>query len=98
MIVVMKVTKTCEAMPAQWEGTTEDGQVVYARYRHGHLRVGLGKTLREAVCAGGNAFPITQIGGTYHGEMSFDTLKQLTQEVIRWPATEELRELGDKRE
>jgi len=46
---LVKLTKTCEACPAQWEGQTEDGQYVYARYRWGILSVGFGKTLDHAI-------------------------------------------------
>ncbi len=39
MIRVKNVKRTCHACPSQWEGTTDDGKPVYARYRWGFLRV-----------------------------------------------------------
>lgn len=32
-IVVASAARTCSACPAQWEGVTDDGRQVYARYR-----------------------------------------------------------------
>lgn len=39
---VVELRQTCLACPEQWEGHLEDGQVVYVRYRHGHLTAGFG--------------------------------------------------------
>lgn len=39
MIVVKKITKTCEACPAQWEGETDTHERIYVRYRSGNFRV-----------------------------------------------------------
>jgi hypothetical protein len=39
MINVSEVVRTCHACPSQWEGTTNEGKRVYARYRWGFLRV-----------------------------------------------------------
>ena len=44
---------TCGACPTSWEGMTNEGKSVYARYRWGHLRVEIndeivfGKQLRD---------------------------------------------------
>lgn len=41
--------RTCFACPEQWEGTTEDGDDVYARERHGYVRVDInGNTVFNA--------------------------------------------------
>jgi hypothetical protein len=37
-----------ELAPLEWEGQTVDGQVLYARYRHGFIHIGLGDTLEKA--------------------------------------------------
>lgn len=50
--VVIELRQTCLACPEQWEGTLDDGRVVYVRYRHGRLTLGLGATLHDAVVAG----------------------------------------------
>lgn len=41
-IVVYDVKQTCGACPSSWEGRTEDGREVYARYRWGYLSVRVG--------------------------------------------------------
>jgi hypothetical protein len=40
--VVTELVKSCEHCPAQWDGRTEDGRVLYVRYRYGRLSVQLG--------------------------------------------------------
>lgn len=46
MIFVRQITKTCEACPAQWEGTTDTHEQIYVRYRSGNFRVDLnGRTI-----------------------------------------------------
>jgi hypothetical protein len=46
---IAALTMTCGACPAQWEGATEDGRTIYVRFRHGHLGVGFGRNIGEAV-------------------------------------------------
>lgn len=36
---IVKLIKTCDACPSQWEGKTDKGEKVYIRYRWGCLRV-----------------------------------------------------------
>ena len=43
--------QTCSACPAQWEGTADDGRIIYVRFRHGSFTAGIGKTLDDAVGA-----------------------------------------------
>ena len=47
MPTVLTLKKTCLACPSQWEGTVDDGRAVYARFRHGHLSVGIGETVER---------------------------------------------------
>lgn len=47
--VVTSLRRTSIACPSQWEGTLDDGRVLYARFRHGDLSVGLGEGIEEAV-------------------------------------------------
>jgi hypothetical protein len=77
MTKVLTLKKTCLACPSQWEGDLEDGRAVYARFRHGHLSVGIGGTVKEAV---GNAMSDQalyegDIGDRFDGFMDFDELK-----------------------
>ncbi|MCA1480782.1 hypothetical protein, partial [Bradyrhizobium sp. NBAIM08] len=50
-IQIVRLEQTCGACPSQWEGVTDDGRVVYIRYRWGALTAGAGYTLDEAVDA-----------------------------------------------
>jgi hypothetical protein len=49
---VVALKKTSVACPSQWEGDLEDGRAIYIRYRHGHLSVGVGDDIDEAVSNG----------------------------------------------
>jgi hypothetical protein len=53
MFTLVQLKQTCSACPAQWEGQLEDGRKLYARYRWGHLSVGVADTLDEAVMCHG---------------------------------------------
>lgn len=45
MIHVVKLKKTCDSCPSQWDGETDQGDAVYARYRWGGLSVTLNDVL-----------------------------------------------------
>ena len=45
----IKVKRTCDFCPSQWEGTTDNGKTAYLRYRWGKLWLGIGKNLNEAI-------------------------------------------------
>jgi hypothetical protein len=44
----VKIKRTCEACPSQVEIERDDGEFVYARYRHGLFAFGVGATIDEA--------------------------------------------------
>jgi hypothetical protein len=46
---LVALKRTSIACPSQWEGDLEDGRAIYIRYRHGHLSVGTGNDIDEAV-------------------------------------------------
>lgn len=50
MRYIKSIEQTCGACPSQWEGELDDGNWFYVRYRWGTFRVGIGKTIDEAVC------------------------------------------------
>ena len=89
-VKVVEVEQTCGGWPAQWEGRTDDGRWIYARYRHGCLGIGVGATLDEAVVASfsDDALVSKQIGERLDGEMSWAELRHLTAGVIEWPDRE----------
>jgi hypothetical protein len=46
---VATLRQTTWACPTQWEGTLEDGRILYARCRRGELSVGVGEDIDSAV-------------------------------------------------
>ena len=70
--------KTTEHSPSQWEGRTADGRAVYIKYRSGHLQVGVGKNLEEAV-RNAEAVYTTKKGGSY---MSTKTMLKLIGRIV----------------
>ncbi len=79
--------QTCIACPSQWEGTLEDGRVVYARYRHGELSVGVGDDIDEAVRNGTSdqALYADSTGDGLDGFMDFDELKVYLHGHLEFP-------------
>ena len=88
MINVTKITKTCSACPAQWEGWTDDNRQIYVRYRWGHLTVELGEIGDKAEMAavdGEEVLSYHKDNHPYGGYMEYDELKQITKDVISFP-------------
>lgn len=46
---IVALTQTCGACPSQWEGVSDHGAAVYARYRGGRLRVHVGPGVGAAI-------------------------------------------------
>ena len=38
-MIKLSLIRTCSACPSQWEGTTDKGEDVYIRYRHGEFSI-----------------------------------------------------------
>lgn len=86
-IKVKTVQQTCEFVPSQWEGHTEDGRPIYARYRHGYLAVSIGNiggTIDDAIKSGKRVVG-RAIGHPLDGVMAYKDLKRYTQGTIHWP-------------
>ncbi len=82
LIRVVSLQRTCQACPSQWEGRTDDGRWVYVRYRWGHLQVGIGPTLEDAV---DNDSISLDLGDELDGVLSYDELRAATVECVEWP-------------
>lgn len=85
---MVALKKTCIACPSQWEVTLEDGRVVYARYRHGALSVGVGVGIDEAIRNGmsDHALYADYVGDGVDGFMDFEELKDRRRpEAARTP-------------
>ena len=86
-LIIKTCEQTCKWVPSQWEGFTTDGRPVYARYRHGHLsvRVGrVGQTIDDAIRSGREIVGLA-IGDDPDGFMTYTDLRRHTQGVIEWP-------------
>lgn len=85
---MLTLKKTCLACPSQWEGTLADGRTVYARFRHGHLSVGIGETVSGAVenAMSDQALYEGEIGDGLDGFMDFEELKAQLRGLIEFPA------------
>lgn len=84
---VVALRKTSLACPSQWEGTLEDGRVVYVRYRHGALSAGVGNDIDEAVRNGmsDQALHADYVGDGLDGFMDFDELKVHLHGLLEFP-------------
>lgn len=98
MINVVSVIKTCESVPAQWEGRTDDDCAIYVRYRHGWLEISVsrpGGTVDDAIGAQlgeatGETVLSAKMGDDYDGHMSAETLMMRTAGIVSWPQDFEL--------
>lgn len=88
MIKIQELTQTCDACPAQWEGTTDDGRAVYVRFRWGYLSVCLSPQPSEDVddAVGGDEVFGAQLSDDMDGWLSYDRLRQTAADFIQWPA------------
>ncbi len=48
-MTVYNLIRTSTFCPSQWEGKTEEGDVLYIRFRHGVLTMGVGNDLSDAI-------------------------------------------------
>ena len=84
--VVVALKMTCLAVPSQWEGELNDGRSLYARYRHGLLRVGVGQGISEAVknSAPETALHCERLGYRFDGVMSSEELRERLRGVLEF--------------
>jgi len=81
---VIKITNTCGACPAQWEGKFDDGDNLYIRYRWGYLEVNKDK---DDAVFGKEVFG-KQIGDGLDGTLSYKDLKKEVNN-IEFPESED---------
>lgn len=84
---VQHLTQTCDASPAQWEGTLADGRDLYIRYRWGQLEVRISKSpgadVHEGLC-----ILERQIGHRYDGRITYGEMRRRVSDVLDLPAKE----------
>jgi hypothetical protein len=80
---VVSLVQTSLQHPSQWEGWTSGGELIYVRFRHGRLWIGLAPDRDVA--------PTMLFVARYPGEegnsgfLRFETLTRLTEGVVDWP-------------
>lgn len=76
---VKEIFNTCSACPAQWEGTLEDGRMIYVRYRRGAFTVDISdrKTTDIFDAVNGERIIAMQIGGEFDGYMEDVEMKKI---------------------
>ena len=85
---MLTLTKTCLACPSQWEGALDDGRAIYVRFRYGHLGVGIGDTLEEAlgIAMSGQALYDAEVSDGLDGFMDLEELKGHLLGLLEFPA------------
>lgn len=88
---LVKLTKTCSGCPAQWEGTLEDGRMVYIRYRWGWLSVSVSESKTQYIDAAvvGKTLFYEAVGPEMHGFLEFEVLAKLTGHILDYSDIEE---------
>ena len=79
---VLSVLQTSDCHPAQWEGWTENDQLILVRFRHGRLWIGLTPDFKTTP----STLFITRYGRVDDGCLAFETLRVLTAHVVEWPS------------
>jgi hypothetical protein len=96
VITVVTATKISNAAPALWECRTEDGRLLFARYRWFLLQIslhGLNGQCAEDATDEECVFSVDHAGKSDH-TLSYEELKTLTRGIIGWPAAELVRTGG----
>jgi hypothetical protein len=90
MIKVVKIIKTCNMCPAQWDGVTDDNRQFYVRYRWGCLTVSIGEPgdASEYAAVVGRIVFNRQLGGPFAGSMDYQALCEHLMGIVELPAEE----------
>ena len=81
---VVNLVQTSERHPSRWEGWTSHGCVIYVRFRHGRLWIGLAPDYWRTA-------PTMLFVARYPGDdgdagyLRYETLQLLTEGIIDWP-------------
>ena len=78
------IAKTCNAVPAQWEGFTKGGYAVYIRYRFGIFEVlkSHKRTKNNDDAVLGKTIMIENIGNRFDCDMDTKQMKELTKSIL----------------
>ena len=83
MITVVSAYFELHVCPTVIFGKTSDGSTIFARYRWGHLSIRI-EPPNKSDSESGWIYS-EQIGDEYDGCLDYDTLREITREMIEWP-------------
>jgi hypothetical protein len=89
MLKVTQLRHINASAPVQWQGQSDDGTPVYARYSDGHLSVSVGvrgDSIFSAVY--GDVVFAGQVGAQRSNSFDLEQLKAVTAGVVEWPERE----------
>jgi hypothetical protein len=75
---------TRTATIAEWVGDVMDGRAIYARYKGGVLRVGIGADINAAAAASVGKKPLAVAAPGCDG-LTYEQLRHWTNGVVDWP-------------
>ena len=81
---IVRIEKTCEAYPAQWEIKLYNGKMIYVRYRSGYLSICISLTKTDDIydAVDGKEIFEKKLGDTFDGVLSEkDMLKYLNNTI-----------------
>jgi len=89
MIKITKILNYGGACPFQIDALTDDNRRIYGRYRHGYLRVYIGKNgdLTDDGVIDGRLIFQEDNGNPHDGYMNLEEFKEKTKNVLDWSET-----------
>lgn len=90
-LTVLRIQRTTECSPAQWQGTIEDGRCLYVRFRYGMLTAGVGDNFENAAGHAMSGHPLIRIDTAEMtaDEMDNDEMMLRTGSVLDWSMIDE---------
>jgi len=76
------VIRTGDCHSAQWEGWTDNDQLILVRFRYGRLWIGLAPDFKTTPIT----LFVTPHGRVDDGYLAFETLRTRTAGVVEWPS------------
>lgn len=84
MIKITKIINHGGSCPFQIDASTDDDRMIYGRYRHGYLRVYIGRSgdFSEFAAVEGDLVFRADLGGPHYGTMTLEEFKEYTKEAL----------------
>ena len=86
-LVICDFEQTCFACPSQWEGTLEDGRMIYIRFRWGYLSVSISDNPTDDVmdAVGDKEIYGEQLSDGLDGVLGEAELIEKTKHILTYP-------------